>query len=124
MAERISAPIFAARNDQMICCSQRNLIGLPLTRMRFGGTSSPVAAVIAPPRCRPASSRTTRSSSRLPVSVNRLIYRAGSRTPGRSWADGGAKLGPGGDPEFGEHPVQVRADGAMGQVELLADPAG
>jgi hypothetical protein len=47
-----SAPTFAARNDQMICCSQRSLIGLPFTKMRFGGTSSPVAAVIAPPRCR------------------------------------------------------------------------
>jgi len=47
----ISAPTFAARNDQMICCSQRNLIGLPFTGMRFGGTSSSVAAAIILPGC-------------------------------------------------------------------------
>ena len=42
-----SAPTFAARNDQMICCSQRSLIGLPLTAMRLGGTSSLVPVVIS-----------------------------------------------------------------------------
>ena len=47
-----SAPTLAARNDQMICCSQRSLIGRPLTAMRLGGTSSPVAAVIILPGCR------------------------------------------------------------------------
>ena len=46
-----SAPTFAARNDQMICCSQRSLIGLPLTAIRLGGISSPVAAVIILPGC-------------------------------------------------------------------------
>src|ERR1700749_1308679 len=40
----MSAPTLAARNDQMTCCSQRSRIGRPLTGMRFGGTSSPVAA--------------------------------------------------------------------------------
>jgi len=40
----ISAPTLAARNDQITCCSQRSRIGRPLTGMRFGGTSSPVAA--------------------------------------------------------------------------------
>jgi len=45
----IKAPTLAARNDQMICCSHRSLIGLPLTGMRFGGTSSRVAAVMAFP---------------------------------------------------------------------------
>src|SRR6516225_8297652 len=50
-----SAPTLAARNDQMTCCSQRSRIGRPLTGMRFGGTSSPVAAA----------SFTTRSSLRF-----------------------------------------------------------
>ena len=46
----ISAPTFAATSDQMICCSQRSLIGLPLTGMRLGGTSSWVAAaMVCPP---------------------------------------------------------------------------
>src|SRR5215472_8752084 len=40
----ISAPTLAATNDQMTCCSQRSRIGRPLTGMRLGGTSSPVAA--------------------------------------------------------------------------------
>ena len=49
----ISAPTFAARNDQMICCSQRSLIGRPLTGMRFGGTSWLVAAAMAAPSGHP-----------------------------------------------------------------------
>lgn len=32
----------------MICCSQRSLIRRPFTKMRFGGTSSSVAAVMIP----------------------------------------------------------------------------
>jgi hypothetical protein len=32
----------------MICCSQRSLIVLPLTAMRFGGSSSLVAAGMDP----------------------------------------------------------------------------
>src|SRR6516164_4522727 len=40
------APTFAARNSQMTCCTKRSLIGLPLTRMRRGGTSSPVVAAM------------------------------------------------------------------------------
>jgi hypothetical protein len=44
----ISAPRLAARNDQMICCSQRSLIGLPFTGIRLGGTSSRVVAVMTP----------------------------------------------------------------------------
>ena len=52
--------MFAARNDQMICCSQRSLIRLPFTRMCFGGTSSSVAAVMA------ASHPGERASPRLP----------------------------------------------------------
>src|SRR5689334_17950410 len=53
----ISAPTLAARNDQITCCSQRSRIGRPLTGMRFGGTSSPVAAAPfitrSSPRCVP-----------------------------------------------------------------------
>jgi len=45
----ITAPTFAAKKDQMICCSQRSLIGLPFTGMCFGGTRGRVAAVIASP---------------------------------------------------------------------------
>ena len=44
----IRAPMFAARNDQMICCSQRSLIRLPFTKIRFGGTRFSVVAVMAP----------------------------------------------------------------------------
>ena len=33
----------------------------------------------------------------------------------------GAQLAPGGDPELGEYPVQVRADRAMGEIQPLAD---
>ena len=78
-----SAPTFAARNDQMICCSQRSLIGLPLTAMRFGGTSSPVAAAMALPRIRPSipvkadsppSERIPRGTQYAPFGINVLSY--------------------------------------------------
>jgi len=35
----ISAPMFATRNDQMICCSHRRWMCFPLTLMRLGGVS-------------------------------------------------------------------------------------
>src|SRR5579863_8479351 len=48
----IHAPRLAATINQMICCSQRSRIGLPLTGMRLGGTSCPVAVTMAPSRRR------------------------------------------------------------------------
>src|SRR5579859_7887151 len=67
----ISTPMLAARNDQMICCSQRSLIGLPFTGMRFGGTSSPGAVAMTPlNRCRRSGrcgERTGSLSAQMPV---------------------------------------------------------
>src|SRR5258708_38214368 len=51
--------------------------------------------------------------------------RLGDLASMESWGSGERSLqfGPGGDPELGEDAIQMRADGAVGQIKSLADLA-